>query len=369
MCLAELKPVSMSKLLKFILPGILFFVSFCSFSQVVENVNAKKVSFRFHLKKGSLTSAGAYKKDGTLLRTIWSGVKYKAGSHTAKWDGLDDQGKPVSDNNFEVKVLTSNVKYEWEGAYIGNSSVDKSGSKRLRVFDNNSIQNITSTAGKVYVASGYAEGWPAEFHFDSATANSKVWVGKTGITGSNSTHVATDGTKVFWAGFDPFQSGATESFVFVTSVADNSQLTLTNSVNAKMEWDNSSSITYKAISHKIAANSFISGLAVQNIGDKLFVTRGNQNELQVLNKNTGALITTISITNAAYVGIDNSDNLWLTRNGSILEKYTVNVNGTITSTGITITSMSLPGGFGFSPDGTTISVCDLIEFLEVPYRY
>lgn len=358
MCLAELKPVSMSKLLKFILPGILVFVSFGSFSQVVENVNSKKVSFRFHLKKESLTSAGAYKKDGTLLRTIWSGVKYKAGNHTAKWDGLDDQGKPVADSDFEVKVLTSNVKYEWEGAYIGNSSAAGSGDTRFRVFDFDGVQNVVVSGTDAFVASGYAEGWPAEFRFNTASPSKKAWVGQTGITGSNTTFVATDGNKVYWAGFDPFQN--TESFVFATNNSNNAEVTFSKGVNAHMEWDNTSNVTYSTISYKNAPGTIISGLAVQKAGKFLFVSRTSQNELQILDKTSGALIRTITIAGISKLGMDNNDNLWAVHE-SILEQYKISLDGNLTKTGIAITSLQTIGGYGFSPDGTTIAVCDVFN--------
>ncbi|MCY7421224.1 MAG: hypothetical protein LH478_05705 [Chitinophagaceae bacterium] len=349
----------MFNLLKLILLIILHFVALSSFSQVIESASfksSKKILFKFDLKNEALTSAGVYKKDGTLLRTIWSGVKYKAGSDTAKWDGLDDLGQPVADSKIDIKVLTSNVKYEWEGAYIGNSSSAGSGDTRFRIFDDNGLQGVTSTGGKTYVASGYAEGWPAEFRFDTATANSKVWVGQTGITGSNTTFVATDGTKVYWAGFDPFQN--TESFVFATNVSNDAEVTFSSGTNIHMEWDNTSNVTYNAISVKNEANAIVSGLAVQKVGDKLFISRSQQNELQVRNKTTGALLQTLTISGVTYLGMDNSDNLWAAH-GSTLEKYKVNSDGTITTTGVTIKGIATIGGFGFSPNGTTIAVCDI----------
>ncbi|MBC7511335.1 MAG: hypothetical protein H7320_21700 [Ferruginibacter sp.] len=347
----------MSKLLKFILPIILVFLSFDSFSQV-NTKNSKKVSFRFDLKNESLTSAGAYKKDGTLLRTIWSGKKYVAGSHTANWDGLDDQGIPVADSNFEVKVLTSNVKYEWEGAYIGNSSASGSGDTRFRVFDFDGVQNVVVSGTNAFVASGYAEGWPAEFTFNTASPSKKAWVGQTGITGSNTTFVATDGNKVYWAGFDPFQN--TESFVFATNNSNNAEVTFLNGVNAHMEWDNTSNITYSTISYKNAPGTIISGLAVQKAGNFLFVSRTSQNELQVVDKTTGALIRTITIAGISKLGIDNMDNLWIAHE-TVLDQFKISLDGNLTKTGIAITSLQTIGGYGFSPDGTTIAVCDVFN--------
>lgn len=344
------------------------FVSFSSFSQTVENAsakNSKKITFSFTLKNESLASAGAYKKDGTLLRTIWSGVKYKAGTYKSKWDGLDDQGQPVSDSAFEIKVLTSNVKYEWEGAYIGNSSAAGSGDTRFRVFDFDGVQNVIVSGNDAFVASGYAEGWPSEFRFNTATPSKKVWVGQTGITGSNSTFAATDGNKVYWAGFDPFQN--TETFVFATNVSNNNEVTFAKGVNAHMEWDNTSNVTYSTISYKNAPLSIISGLAVQKTGNYLFVSRSSQNELQILDKITGALVRTLTITGVTKLGIDNKDNLWVSHE-SVIDQYKISADGNLTKTGVNITGLQSIGGFGFSPDGSTIAVCDVYNQVVKGYN-
>ena len=335
------------------------FVSFCLFINVLQAQSSKPLirSFTFDLKNAFLTSAGVYKKDGTLLRTLWGGVKYKAGSNTAKWDGLDDQAKPVLDSDIEIKVLSSNVKYEWEGAYIGNSSAAGSGDSRFRVFDFDGVQNVIVNGNDAFVASGYAEGWPAEFRFNTATPNKKRWVGQTGITGSNTTFVATDGKKVFWAGFDPLEN--TETFVFASNINNNEQVKFSKGINAHMEWDNTSDVTYSTISYKNAPNTIISGLAVQKDGKLLFVSRSGQNELQVLDKNSGALVRTINMTAVSKLGVDNNDNLWVVQAGT-LQQYTVNANGTISPSHIKITLPTV-GGFDFSPDGSTIAVCDVFN--------
>ncbi len=335
-----------------------FFVVFCLICNFSKAQTTKPVTrtFSFDLKSTTLTSAGVYKKNGTLLRTLWGGVKYKAGTNTAKWDGLDDQGKIVSDSDIEIKVLSSNVKYEWEGAYIGNSSAEGSGNSRFRVFDFDGVQNVIVNGDDAFVASGYAEGWPAEFRFKTTNTTKKAWVGQTGITGSNTDFVATDGKKVFWAGFDPLEN--TETFVFATNINSNAQFKFPKGVNAHMEWDITSEVTYSAISYKNAPNTIITGMAVQSTGNYLFVSRYAQNELQVLDKTTGALVRVITIAGISKLGVDHSDNLWIVQGGS-LQKFVVNSNGTLTASDIKITSIPSVGGFDFSPDGKTIAVCDV----------
>ncbi len=47
-------------------------------------------AFSFSLPAPANTSAGVFKADGTLVRTLWSTVRYAAGAHTEFWDGSDD---------------------------------------------------------------------------------------------------------------------------------------------------------------------------------------------------------------------------------------------------------------------------------------
>lgn len=43
-------------------------------------------AFSFVLSEASKTSAGIYKSDGTLVRTLWSGKNINAGRHKIAWD-------------------------------------------------------------------------------------------------------------------------------------------------------------------------------------------------------------------------------------------------------------------------------------------
>ncbi len=52
-------------------------------------------SFTFTLPIPARTSAGVYRPDGTLLRTLWNEEPFRAGSHTATWDDKDDAGNAL----------------------------------------------------------------------------------------------------------------------------------------------------------------------------------------------------------------------------------------------------------------------------------
>src|ERR1700731_2578300 len=91
-----------------------------SFSQ------STSISFSFSLPANARTSAGVFQKDGTLIKTLWSGINYAAGSHTEIWDGTDEDGRLVPDAGYDIRVLSNNVNYTWEGV-VGNTSNALSG--------------------------------------------------------------------------------------------------------------------------------------------------------------------------------------------------------------------------------------------------
>src|SRR5689334_6326673 len=86
--------------------------------------SASPLHFRFKLDNDYSTRTGGYDADGTLVRTLWSNRRYTAGLHDANWDGLDDDGQPArADADYEIRLLTHNVIYTWDGV-IGNTSPD-----------------------------------------------------------------------------------------------------------------------------------------------------------------------------------------------------------------------------------------------------
>jgi hypothetical protein len=68
--------------------GLLFVALF-----VLSEPAKGQITFSFTLNSSARTSAGVFKADGTLVKTLWSGLPYDAGTHTGKWDGTDDEGK------------------------------------------------------------------------------------------------------------------------------------------------------------------------------------------------------------------------------------------------------------------------------------
>jgi sugar lactone lactonase YvrE len=60
------------------------------------------------------------------------------------------------------------------------------------------------------------------------------------------------------------------------------------------------------------------------------------NRLQVLNKSTGEVIQTLSVTNPKSLCVDANDNLWMVTGTNTVSKYTVNANGTLSGATVTL---------------------------------
>ena len=317
-------------------------------------------SFSFTLKINATTSAGVYGEDGSLIRTLWSGVKYSTGTYKETWDGKDDMGKTVVEKKFEIKVLSNNVQYEWEGASIGNTSTALTGNTKHRLYE--PIRGLAIVGNTAYVAGGYNEAWPAQYKFDLSTPQQKKWIGQLKGTDQATDYVATDGIYVYWGGYDALEEkekNKYETFVYATRCSDDQQVNFgANGTPAPMEWGHTYPSTISYMQTNKNDNPFIRGLAVMKMGLYLFVSRGSLNQIQVLNKTTGALIRTITISAPGRLTVDANDNLWVVR-GSTIEKFKVNTDGTLAGTGVTVTSISSVGAITVSPDNSTLLVADI----------
>jgi len=59
--------------------------------------------------------------DGALVKGLRSGIPYTPGPYTSSWDGPDDDGRIAPDGSYQVRVLSNNVQYAWQGV-VGNMS-------------------------------------------------------------------------------------------------------------------------------------------------------------------------------------------------------------------------------------------------------
>jgi hypothetical protein len=67
------------------------------------NPSRAAVSLRFSLPVGAAVSAGVFDVQGRRVRTLES-RRFQAGSHTLRWDGMDDEGQPAASGVYFARV-------------------------------------------------------------------------------------------------------------------------------------------------------------------------------------------------------------------------------------------------------------------------
>lgn len=304
------------------------------------------VSASFTLPSAATTSGGVYDSSGVLVRTLWSNVHYNSGTYTAIWNGIDDDGVLRPNGTYELRVLSSNVQYTWEGV-IGNTSDSFTGPTVHHPIDAYFGMAVSGTT--LYMTSGYNEQDTSSF---KSTTTNPQQRSRILSKGANTYHVVTDGTNVYWSAKDPYDSAS--SFVFVTKTSNDTEASLASAVPRA-----GGGRTYtSAIDSVTVTGSMITGLAVQKTGDYLFVSRRALNRLDVLDKTTGALVSTLTYTTPGALAIDGSNNLWMVTNGTTVSKYTVAAGGALTLAASISSGLTRPIALAVSPDNTTLAVAD-----------
>ena len=118
------------------------------------------------------TSAGVYTSAGVLVRTLWSNVAYpNAGTYTACWDGADDNGIIQPNGTYQVRVLSNNVNYVWEGV-VGNTS--QIGRAVPCITRCPPFKGLAVTGTTAYFAAGYNEANTTNYRFDTGNPQAKT---------------------------------------------------------------------------------------------------------------------------------------------------------------------------------------------------
>ncbi|MES2891586.1 MAG: T9SS type A sorting domain-containing protein [Bacteroidota bacterium] len=313
---------------------------------------AQDGKFTFTLPAATSTSAGVFKNDSILVRTLWSNEKYAAGTHTAFWNGEDDFGKDITNasTHYSIKIMSSNVKYQWQGI-IGNSSKAQTGSSVHRGYYH-CMRGLVFTNGFGYYCRGYAEGAPSLAKFPISDPQTKIDFVNT-LQPGDINYVATDDINVYWGGFDA--SATSGSFVYASKVSNDADVDFPSGQVFAVTFGK---VYNKAISVSFQSNSLITGLAVQKAGNFLFVARAGLNQLQVLNKTSGALVKTLNYTSPKSLAVDKAGNLWMHTGLNTVAKYTVSSDGSLSSPVLQLAGLVKPAALQVTTDGTQISVAD-----------
>jgi predicted Zn-dependent protease len=292
-----------------------------------EASRAQSTSFSFTLDEPCKTSAGVFATDGTLIRTLWSKVRYNsAGVYSAVWDGLDDNSNAAPAGTYQIRLLEHNTEYVWDGA-IGNSSAEISGPTVHKGFYPMRDMAISGTNG--FYVSGYNEG---QYDFRSLLTTDpqrvKIAWGADGkpanIYDPTWNWTATDGHWVYFAcsaATNPTNTSTNNfpGFVLAAQVgaanpAFSAYFTqgvpIVNGLNTNTTYPNG---VY------VGTQPGLSGLAVQQSGNLLAVSVALDNAVYLLDKQSGAAVTSFAVNSPGRLNFSPDGSLWVISGSNVVD--------------------------------------------------
>ena len=297
----------------------------------------------YTLSEAARTSAGVYKGE-VLVRTLWSNVEKEPGTHTVEWNGLDDEGNIAAKGNYEIKVVSNNVVYEWLSP-IGNTSNTIGGTSILKHLE--VIQGMVQVGDYIYYNFGFNEHDPAfsKIHVDDVNTNLTTILQDIHY-GLEVKHIATDGTNLYISGHDPWRT-AKSSMVFAINLSTENMVSFTNGSPYTLASNHVYTSAF-SIMEGGNAESEITGLEV--VGDYLYVARAEKDSIYVYDKDTASLEATIAnFEHPRELTADGSD-LWMISATDSVAKYSLNIDGTINALLLSLT-VSEPLAMAVKSDG------------------
>jgi len=310
-------------------------------------------SFYFTLGSNSTTSAGVYDVTGSLVRTIWNNVSYPSGLNTGSWDGKDNSGTTYS-NPVEIRVLSSNIQYQWD-ATIGNSSTPPTGSTKIRAL--RSVWDYEEIGNYIYYCTGFVEGNSTLHKWLKSDLTYMTDVRPTvngDITGETKNLSYDNSTGILYCdGVDPYKNAGSniDAFIYAITASNDSDYNFPSGSTITMSYADQ---TYRAIGVVTSdPTAIITGLAVMNSGSYLYSTHKGQNKTKIYNKTSGELLSSSSLS-LSDIAIEGTHLYGIS--GSLVVKYNINTGtGNLTATNV---SMSFTAPLRVSVKNDILLVAD-----------
>lgn len=345
--------------------------------------------FEFTLDNDYATSAGAYDERGTLVRTLWSNVRYPAGPHEAQWDGRDDDGRELSASaSYEIRMLTHNVIYTWDGA-IGTTSPDLTSP-----FHHDApyfFKDLAVSGDRAYFTTPAEGPIPTIRYFK--LDDPQYWRARPGMPvsyGADVGLVAADRERVYWThDSSPFKhtwgKGGDQSFVFATDrdlsrelPFENGSPTCVLKLGERCYRDNEADCSFKSVIDLVTefredaatltyegSRNDVTGLAVQNDGPLLFVAHGlvSEPDIRLFDKRTGKQLASFPLAGVGRLVVGpGQDDLWAIHDGKrgrVVSRLRIGAApGYAMQIVRTLEGFESPVGLALSADGKQIVVAD-----------
>lgn len=334
-----------------LLAGILFAV------QVVQ-VFAAGSTFFFNLNEACKTSAGVFNPDGTLIRTLWSKVRYMAGTNSAVWDGLDDNSNAAPGGVYQIKLLQHNTEYVWDGA-IGNTSAQLSGPTVHRGFWPMADMAISGT--NAFYVSGYNEGeydfrnfattdpqrivtaWSADGRPGNSYDRTWDWTATDGNWVYFACSAATNPTNTYTDNYPGFvMASKVGAGAPVGSAGFSLGVPIVNGPGTNTIYPNG---VY------VGTQPGLSGLSVQQNGNLLAVSVAPDNRVYLLDKVTGSAVGRFAVTSPGRLSFSADGSLWVISANSVI-CYT-NLGSSPTAA-LTLSNLSKPLAVAVNPTNSNL---------------
>jgi hypothetical protein len=322
-------------------------------------VHAASSPFSFTLDEPCKTSAGVFAPDGTLIRTLWSKVRYfSAGTYSNIWDGLDDNGNAAPAGVYQIKVLQHNTEYVWDGA-VGNTSAELSGPTVHTGFY--PMRDMAIAGTNAFYVSGYNEG---DYDFRNFSTSDpqrvKIQWGADGqpanVYDRDWKWTATDGNWVYFAcdaATDPNNTVSNDhpGFVIASKVGVSSPaysayftqgIPIVNGANTNSTYPNG---IY------VGTQPGLSGLAVQQNGNLLAVSVAPDNRVYLLDKLSGAAVRNFSVSSPGRLSFSSDGSLWVISGNNVICYTNLNSNP---SAAVTISNFREPLAVAVSPTNASL---------------
>jgi hypothetical protein len=344
--------------------GTLLAAFWLMFLGAVISSGAATTAFTFVLDEPCKTSAGVYAPDGTLVRTLWSKVRYAAGTNTAVWDGFDDNTNAVPAGTYQIRILQHNTEYVWDGA-VGNSSAEISGPTVHRGFW--PMRDMAISGTNAFYVSGYNEGM-YDFRSFATTDPQHVkmswyWVYSAQFNRNSSASGDVNDLNWLWTAAD-----SNRVYFACSGTPNPANLTVPNSYpgcivacyvsnNAAANFTSGGQIVNNGANSPlpngihVGTQPGLSGLSVQNNGNLLAASVRPDNRVYLVDKISGSAVNNFTVSSPGRLNFSPDGSLWVISGTSVVCYTNLGLNPTAA---VTITNFSQPMDVAVNPQNANL---------------
>lgn len=308
-----------------------------------------KLCAEYELSEAATTSAGVYDEEGRLVRTLWSAKEETAGSHSAVWDGLDDDGRLMADGNYYINVMSNNVAWDMF-TLVGNSS--ELVSKYNMLSEYRQISDMSLYKNRMYYSQQYMENSRTWNYFSIDNCHLQAGWFEQNKKNKVTIRNCTDGNYVYWLNNEYVPTNYLDEdakdyagkaytnyrvFAAAYDPAQNQEVVFAGGKKINNYWGSAvghqSAIAIRYTNASDTRETF-GDIEVQKSGNCLFMITGYDDFVRVVDKTTGYVLNDAEFNAPQTMAVDKSDNVWISykdaEENNKLGLFSVSSDGTLT---------------------------------------